>query len=270
MSNAILMIGYGAIASYVAKKLDSLPDDPQNPVLRWVLARPGREAAAARVVGPDVTILTDLDQIEGNVAYAVECAGHGALAAHGDAILRRGIDLGIVSIGAFSDPDLSSRLEQAAIEGNARIDLLSGAIGALDALAAAREGGLDRVTYRSRKPPASWKGSPAEEAIDLDNLRGATMHFEGSARDAARLYPKNANVAATVSLAGLGLDQTEVHLIADPQATGNRHEIEAEGAFGHMTLVTEGNPMPDNPKSSALTAMSVVHAIRRRFARVRI
>ncbi|MBZ0218064.1 MAG: aspartate dehydrogenase [Fimbriimonadaceae bacterium] len=267
MPQSILMIGYGAIAGYVARKLEA---DADGPRLRWVLVRPGRENRARAAVGENVELITDVSQVTDRIDYAVECAGHGALRDHGEAILRRGIDLGIVSIGAFSDADLAASLESAAQAGEAQIDILSGAIGGLDALAAARVEGLDRVTYISRKPPQSWKGSPAERQIDLDNLSEATAHFEGSARDAARLYPKNANVAATISLAGLGLDQTEVRLIADPGVSGNRHEIEAVGAFGRMALVMEGKAMPGNPKSSALTAMSVVHAIRRRGAYMRI
>ena len=270
MSQSILMIGYGAIASYVANKLNEGSPGENGSVLRWVIARPGREQLAASAIGHGAEIITDLAQVAEQIDYAVECAGHKALKTYGPAILHRGIDLGVVSIGALSDPGITAKLEAAAIKGGANIDLLSGAIGGLDALASAREGGLDRVTYIARKPPQSWKGSPAEERIDLDKLIEPMTHFEGSAREAAHLFPKNANVAATVSLAGVGLDQTKVRLIADPGVITNKHEIEADGAFGRMKLIFEGKPMPNNPKSSALTAMSVVHAIRRRAAHIRI
>ncbi|MBL4628031.1 MAG: aspartate dehydrogenase, partial [Roseicyclus sp.] len=137
----------------------------------------------------------------------------------------------------------------------------SGAIGALDALRAARVGGLDRETYTGRKPPAGWRGSPAEVALDLDAVTSPSTHFRGSARDAALHYPKNANVAAAVALAGAGFDTTQVTLIADPQAPGNIHEITAEGRFGHLHFQITGNSLPDNPRSSALAAMSGVAAI---------
>ena len=87
------------------------------------------------------------------------------------------------------------------------------------------------------------------------------MHFTGSARDAALEYPKNANVAASVALAGVGLDDTIVELVADPTIGRNIHEVVAEGDFGRFEFRVEGKSLPDNPRSSALAAMSVVHEI---------
>lgn len=149
----------------------------------------------------------------------------------------------------------------------ARLHLASGAIGALDCLRAAKVGGLDSVTYTGRKPPAGWKGSPAEDQIDLDHLDEAAVHFQGSARKAARDYSKNANVAAAVALAGLGFDETEVRLVADPAISTNIHEVTATGGFGAFTFRIEGRALPDNPRTSALAAMSVIAAIERETAR---
>ena len=106
----------------------------------------------------------------------------------------------------------------------------------------------------------------AEDAIDLDDLQDPAVHFSGTAREAALRYPKNANVAATVALAGPGLDETDVELVADPTITENIHEVEVEGAFGRMQFRIEGRPLPGSPKSSALTAMSIVAAVRNRVA----
>jgi aspartate dehydrogenase len=128
-------------------------------------------------------------------------------------------------------------------------------------LAAARIGELAKVTDRGRKPPQGWRGSPAEAKLDLDALAEAVVHFSGSARVAALEYPRNANVAASVALAGIGFDNTRVELIADPGVTRNVHEIEAEGDFGRLEFRIEGEALPDNPRSSAITAMSVVREI---------
>lgn len=197
-----------------------------------------------------------------DTGLVVDCAGHAGLRAHGAAILESGIDLVTLSIGALADEDLANALETAARAGNSRLHLASGAIGALDALRAARVGGLDRVLYRGRKPAAGWRGSPAEEQIDLSRpLIAPVTHFRGTARAAALAYPKNANVAAAVALAGMGFDDTTVELVADPDAQGNSHEIEAKGAFGSLSFSLTGNSLPDNPRSSALAAMSVVASI---------
>ena len=138
---------------------------------------------------------------------------------------------------------------------------MSGAIGGLDALSAGSVGTLSQVTYRGRKPPQGWRGSPAQAKLDLDALSEPAVHFSGSARVAALEYPKNANVAASVALAGIGFDKTQVELIADPGIARNMHEVVAEGDFGRLEFRIEGDSLPDNPRSSAITAMSVVREI---------
>ena len=137
----------------------------------------------------------------------------------------------------------------------------SGAVGGLDALASARLSGLASVRYSGRKPVAAWRGSRAEDAVDLDRIETATPFFHGSAREAALAYPQNANVAAAVALSGLGFDATRVTLIADPAAQGNQHLLEAEGAFGRFTFSVVGTALPDNPRTSSLAAYSLLHCL---------
>ncbi len=261
----IAFIGHGAIATEVLRHLR----DESEVVLACGVCRPGREKVAKAVFG-DVPVVSDLGDVPEAVTLAVDCAGHPGLRTHGAALLSRGIDVLTVSNGALADAALALALDQAATVGGARLRLLSGAIGAIDVLAAASVGGLERVIYTGRKPPAGWRGSAAEEVLNLETLTEPAVHFEGTAREAALRYPKNANVAATVALAGIGMDATQVRLIADPTRAPNRHEIEAIGAFGRFEFAIEGNALPGNPASSALTAMSVVRAVRDRVARISV
>lgn len=246
------LIGDGAIAHYVDEKLRAHGLRADTRLLREM---------RRDFHGSDQIVVSRVADLPEDLDLMVDCAGHAALAQHGPAILSRGVDLVTVSLGALADQALDRELRSAAQRGKARLYLASGAIGALDCLRAARIGGLSRVTYTGRKPPSGWKGSPAEDRLDLSNLQDAATHFEGTARLAATEYPKNANVAAAVALAGLGFDDTRVQLVADPGVTANIHEIQAEGAFGSFSFRIEGKALPDNPRSSALAAMSVVATI---------
>lgn len=242
------LIGNGAIASYVQAALKDRPHSIES-----ILVKPSRVADNPRLFAASVTDLPD------NLDLVIDCAGHAALAAHGPAVLARGVDVLTVSLGALADQSVFQNLKAAARTGNSRLHLASGAVGALDCLLAARVGQLEHVTYVGRKPPAGWIGSPAEQKVDLAGLKtGAHTHFEGTAREAALAYPKNANVAAAVALAGVGFDKTTVRLIADADVSANIHEIEASGDFGSFTFQINGQSLPDNPRSSALAAMSVV------------
>lgn len=256
MKDAIL-IGCGAIGRLL---LARLRDDPAVRIA-YLFERESRRLALQRELGTSVSVISDLDELPAPPACAIECAGHGAVSGVVVPLLGRGVDTAVVSIGSLADEGLAERLEAAARRGRAQLTLVAGAIGGIDALASARLGGLDEVIYTGRKPPRGWRGTPAEDLVDLTSLAAPAVIFEGSAREAARLYPKNANVAATVSLAGLGFDATQATLIADPAVTRNVHRVVAEGAFGKLDLQLEGEPLAANPKTSALTVFSVLRAI---------
>jgi aspartate dehydrogenase len=258
---SLAVVGCGAIGSAL---IALLREDAEVRVTQVIVPRTNLDDARALCerIAPFARVLVAVDHANGTRPdLLVECAGHLALGDHVIPALEAGIPAVVASIGALHDADAMLRLETAAAKGATQVSLVSGAIGGIDALAAARIGGLATVSYIGRKPPIGWKGTPAEQLCDLAALREPRVIFEGSARDAARLYPKNANVAATVSLAGLGLDQTRATLIADPGVQRNVHRIIAEGTFGKMDLTLEGEPLAANPKTSALTVYSLVRAI---------
>ena len=190
-----------------------------------------------------------------------ECADHTAVQAYAEDILTAGIKLVCISIGALADEKLYERLKNAAVAGNTSMILPSGAVGGIDALSAARLSGINRVCYTCRKPPKVWRGTPAEDKINLDELKHGECFYRGNARDAALQYPKNSNVAATIALAGIGFEATEVNLIADPDLSQNCHEVEVDAISGSFNISLSGHSLPENPKSSALAAYSVANCL---------
>jgi len=250
------LLGYGAIGRAI---LQAYPIDPDAPWLQTLVVRPGQEEAVREQVDARIAVAV---AVPDTATLLLECAGHEAVASHVLPALARGVRVGMVSTGALSDSVLLAELDAAARHGQTQLHLLSGALGGIDALSAARAAGLDAVVYTGRKPPKAWIGTPAEQQVALARLSAPQMFFSGSAREACRLYPKNANVAATIALAGLGLDQTEVRLVADPTIACNSHAFEASGVFGQMQVHLQVRPLTDNPKTSALTVWSAVRFLR--------
>jgi aspartate dehydrogenase len=256
----IVLIGYGAIAHMVCDKLEQHSDQV---TIVGVLVRKGREAEVRAGLGAGTQVIADMGDIA-RIApnLVVECAGQGAVEQYAEDVLRAGIDLMVISTGALADDGTRARLIAAAERSGARLVLPSGAVAGIDGLMAHRIGGLKSVRYTSTKPPYAWKGTPAEDEFDLDGITERCVIFTGPAHEAARRYPKNANLAATVALAGLGMEKTEIQLVADPAvAPNNVGRIDAEGTYGTLTVECRGLPAPSNPKTSATTALSVVHAI---------
>jgi aspartate dehydrogenase len=248
------LIGYGAIG----RRATALVAASERGEVAGVLLRPGSSARARAEADGLVVVEALEDLLALGPSLVAECAGQRALEAHGASVLAAGVDLVAASVGALADPACEAALmAAAAADGAGALRLPAGAVGGLDALAAMRLAGLAAVRYTGRKPPAAWQGSRAETAVAAARPGEALVVFEGDARAAARAFPQNANVAATLALAGVGFEATRVTLLADPAVARNVHEIEAEGATGSLTIRLEGLPDPDNPRTSALTAASV-------------
>jgi aspartate dehydrogenase len=258
----IVLIGYGAIAKLV---IDGLARDSETAVA-GILVRANMLPTARDALPGSVAVITSPDEIPPlEPDLVVECAGQGAVVEYGEGILAAGYDFMLVSTGALVDDNFRSSLTETARRAGSRL-VPAAATAGLDGLAALRIGGLKSVRFTSTKPADAWAGTPAEKEFDLAGLTERTVIFTGSAREAARRYPKNANIAATTALAGLGLDDTEVRLVADPTAFDNAHQIEADGKSGTLRVAVTGVPTASNPKTSANTAFGLVHAIRNRSA----
>jgi len=266
------LIGYGNIARTLIRVLAT----EGAPLTRLsVLSLPDFVAATKAALAQDfegeAQVVTDSAAlIAARPRLVVECAGHAAVQAHATAVLRAGIETVIVSIGALADAALHAQVLEAARAGRTRIILPAGAVGGIDILSALRASGLSSVTYTSRKPPLAWQGTQAESLLDLGALSGEAVFFTGNARDAALQYPRNANVAATLALAGLGFEGTQVRMIADPSVTKNIHEYSVVANAANFTIRIEGNPSPDNPKTSVTTVYSVAREILNRMREVAI
>lgn len=243
------LIGCGAIGSVVARELSQGAVDGAeltavfDPVVNHPLRVDDRHSLLSR---SDVV---------------VEAAGHGALREHGVAVRESGIDLLVVSIGALADEDLEAQLKKA--EGG-RLFLCTGAIGGFDILRAAMLlGPLEDVAITSTKPAAALSRPWMEQTV-LDALASGAEPvtvFDGPARQACARFPESANVTATLSLATVGFDRVRVQMVGDPAAARVRHVVTASGAAGIYELSFENAASPDNPRTSAVTAYSVLRAL---------
>jgi aspartate dehydrogenase len=266
---SLTLIGFGAIGRSLYQRLAPLG----GVRVSHVVVRAERVQEVQALLRPETQAVSSVPP---DATLVLECAGHSGVTQHVLPALARGVECALLSVGALSEQGLPEQLEASAREGGAQLHLLSGAIGGIDAIAAAKlagPGALTRVRYTGRKPPLAWRGTPAEQQIDLQALANtcqSAIFFEAPARQAAAQFPKNANVAATVSLAGLGLDATEVRLIADGTQSENVHEIEIEGSFGRMKLEMRNQPLPENPKTSMLTVLSALRFVHNRVATITV
>ncbi len=265
------LIGTGAIGGLVLEALEQrrVPYDRVA-----VLARsrhPEIEERVPRAGGAVTYGLAGL--LASRPAVVVEAAGHDAVRSYASSIADAGVDLILMSIGALADEAIRAPIEQAAARRGATVWLPSGGIGGLDALAAARAlGDLERVTHRTTKAPEGLKTAPyvVERGLLREALSEPLVVYRGPAREAARHFPQNINIAAAVSLAGIGFDRTQVEIVADPSVPRSLHEIRAEGRFGAFVLRFENVMDPGSPRTSRLAGLSAVAALQRREAVFRL
>jgi aspartate dehydrogenase len=254
------LIGLGSMGSFVAREIMK----GEIPGIRLIAAadiRPPSPDLLQELREHSVSLVQSFESLGSfPLRLVIECANQKVVQECADFFLTQGVDLLLMSVGALVQGSLFSRLTARAEEKGCRIYLPSGAIGAIDVLQAARLRGLEEVTLTTRKPPRSLG---RVEGVNLEELREPRVLYEGPATEAVVKFPQNVNVAATLSLAGLGPEKTRVRVVADPGVSQNIHEIRARGAFGSLEIRLANWPNPDNPKTSLLSCLSVVSLLKR-------
>jgi len=240
------IIGCGAIANIIASRI--VPED-NNIEIKYFFDKDIERAENLATFAGGVAVL-DFDNMLNDVDLVLECASPDSVKLLAPKILEKGIDMIIMSIGAFMDTDFYTKVLKIARENNAHIHLPSGAIVGLDGIKAVADFGLKEVSLVTRKSPKSLgKNIDTEEVL-----------FEGKASQAVKEFPLNINVAATISMA-CNRD-IDVRIIVDPKVDRNVHEITAKGDFGEFKTITMNHPCAANPKTSMLAAISAIKLLK--------
>ena len=258
MSYKIAIGSLGTIGYQVAKKLE---DGIEGLTLTAVSAS-NKEKAAEKVSGfahpPSVV---SAQQLADAVDIIVECAPAAIFRDIAEPVIEAGKKLMPLSVGALlSHWDL---VERAKVTG-AKILVPSGALLGLDAVRAASEGEFKSVTMVTRKPPAGLAGAPhlIDNNINIENLSEPKLVFEGSARDGAKGFPANVNVAAALALAGPGPDDTSLQIWADPTVSRNTHTIKVAASSADFEMKMLSIPTPEKPATGRIVALSVIASLR--------
>jgi aspartate dehydrogenase len=259
MTLRVAIGGFGAIGKVVARQLDQ---GIEGLALAAVAARDVARAEAAVAGFMRPVPVVPLPRLWENADVIVECAPAAVLREVAEPALRNGRIVMVLSCGALLD---NFDLVELARRNGGRILVPSGALLGLDAVTAAAEGGITSVNMITKKPPEGLLGAPYLEAHDLDitGLAEPRRVFSGTAREAARGFPANVNVAAALALAGIGPDRTTIEIWADPTVTRNIHRIEVEATAARLSMQIENVPSDDNPRTGRLTALSVIAALKK-------
>ncbi|HOR13802.1 MAG TPA: DUF108 domain-containing protein, partial [Clostridia bacterium] len=201
------LLGCGTIGGFVLNAI--LQGRTKDAVVSVICTKTTTSKGAELARKHKIPLVRDVQEmIQKQPDVILESASHESVETYAERILLSGIGFIPMSLGALVDDRLLKRLQSAAEKGNSLFIIPSGGIGGLDAISAAALMGLDEVTMTTRKPPEAWKHISAVEntGIDLDALKEPYLLFEGSARECVKEYPQNINIAAALSLAGVGFD----------------------------------------------------------------
>ena len=266
----VLLLGFGAIGRQLVTLFD-LSEFEVSAFVRDAAPHHERGTLGVSLYDDNLAELIDAHDI------VVECAGVPAAKEHGPAVIASGKDLVLTSVGALADPDA----RRALLAGPGKVHVTSGAIGGFDLWAAlAESNAADTVNIRTTKNAEAliqdWMND--DERAELENATEPFVLFSGRPADAIAKFPGNVNVSIALAWATRGrgasddellersLERVTVELVASPKLVDTRHDIEVSGSAGTFSLVSESGPNPVNPKTSAITALSVAHTLRHALA----
>lgn len=254
----IAIFGFGAIGRDLCSKLMACRCQI-SVLLREGASAPDKPPRGVRFVN-DINAL-----LASKPSVVVEAAGQSALKALCPVFLEAGIDVIAASVGVIGVAGFKQKAAEAGRKGGARLIFPTGAVGGLDYLHVVAQAQDLCVIYTSRKPVSAWVAELKELGFDPEKMRDAVMLYEGDAIRAAELYPRNLNAGLTIALAA-GVECTSVRVVADPEVSLNTHEIEVRSSFGVAFMRFANLPSPENPKTSAITAASLITEVTRYFA----
>jgi aspartate dehydrogenase len=260
----IALIGCGNIGEILARAIER--GDAGRVELTWVLDRTVEKCEKfVQKLHSKPSITTNLGEIiaDREVDLVVEAASQAAVTGYAIKVLEAGKDLMVMSVGALADEKLLQKMMETAERKQRKVYIPSGAILGIDGIRAAKLAGIDEVVLTTRKPAMTLAYSSyiKERRIDLGKLREPMVVFEGPAKEAVKAFPASVNVAATLSLSGIGFERTKVRIVADPTLDRNIHEVHIKSKGGEFFTQAKNLPSPDNPKTSYLAALSAVQTL---------
>jgi len=257
------LLGFGAIGREILEYLKAAGADAT--VAAVLVTDPSKHAPGSWALTADPAAF-----LAAGPELVIECASQKAFATLVPQMLAAGKHVVAGSVGALADEAVHAAVDAAARKGGGRLYIPAGALAGIDALAAAKPVGINSVLYTRRAPPSTWAGHEAARGKDLTNLSAPCEIFAGTAREAARRFPKNANVAAIIALAGIGFEKTEVRILADPAIATNVHVIDAEGRFGRLHTELSATRISATTTSSRVVAGSLARGVLHHTERIAV
>jgi aspartate dehydrogenase len=260
---SIGLIGCGAIGLEIARALDSGRINGRLDIVFDLYKDNAYNLVnVMRSYKPKVAESMD-DLLRSDTDLIVEAASQQAVKDYARRVIEHGKDIMIMSIGALLEDELYNELIMLVQRHNRRIYLPSGAVAGIDAIKSVKHM-LKEVMLITTKHPRALRGAPFfdNKGIDVMSIKHKEIIYEGNAREAVKLFPANVNVAAVLSIAGIGADKTRVRIVADPSIDRNMHEIIARGEFGELHIMVSNIPSPNNPKTSYLAVLSAIECLR--------